>query len=82
MKFRSGICLISGLVMMIRALPYLSFQGNVEERLFSVAWLVLAFSVLAGNLSAVLYGEGKGRVREQTKNAKKPRISRQYKRLH
>ena len=84
MKFRSGICLIGGLVMMLWALPYLSFQGSMEERLFSMAWLALAFSVLAGNLSAVLYGEGraKAKVREQTKDVKKHYVSRQYKRLH
>ena len=82
MKIRCGICLIGGLVLMMWALPYLSFQGNMEERLFSVAWLVLAFSVLAGNLSAVLYSEGKKRTSIQTKNEKNPHISRQYKRLH
>ena len=82
MKIRYGICLVSSLAMMIWALPYLSFEGNMEESLFSSAWLVLAFSVLGGNLSAILYKEGKKRTTVQAKNAKKPLISKQYKRLH
>ena len=82
MKIRFGICMVCGLSMMIWALPYLSFEGNMEESLFSLAWLVLAFSVLAGNLSAILYSEDKKRTSIQTKSAKKPLISKQYKRVH
>lgn len=80
MKIRYGICLVSSLAMMIWALPYLSFEGNMEEGLFSLAWLALAFSVMGGNLSAILYNEGKKRTTVQVKNAKNPHISRQYKR--
>jgi len=55
MKIRCGISLVIGLAMLILALPYLSFEGNMEETIFSFAWLALAFSVLGGNLSAILY---------------------------
>ncbi len=82
MKIRYGICLVLGLAMLIWALPFLSFEGNMEETLFSLAWLALAFSVLAGNLSAILFSVGKKRTNAQSKNAKNPLYSRQYKRSH
>ncbi len=82
MKIRYGICLVLGLAMLIWALPFLSFEGNMEETLFSLAWLALAFSVLAGNLSAILFSVGKKRPNAQSKNAKNPLYSRQYKRSH
>jgi hypothetical protein len=82
MKIRYGICLVSGLTMLIWALPYLSFEGNKAEAAFSFAWLVLAFSVLAGNLSAILYSEGNKRTNTQLRNAKNTLNSRQYKRSH
>ena len=43
MKIRCGISLVIGLAMLILALPYLSFEGNMEETIFSFAWLALAF---------------------------------------
>lgn len=80
MKIRCGISLVIGLAMLLWALPYLSFEGNMEETIFSFAWLALAFSVLGGNLSAILYSVGNKRTIAQSKGTKNPHISRQYKR--
>ena len=67
MKKRYGFCFVAAFVMLMWSLPHLTFEGTREEILFSAAWMALAFCVLAGNLSGILYGKA-GR-RESSKAA-------------
>jgi len=61
MKTRYGFCFVAAFVMLMWSLPRLTFEGMREEVLFSGAWMLLAFCVLAGNLSGILYGTGSKR---------------------
>jgi len=68
--------LLCGL-MLYYALPRISFESYGKESLFAGSWLLFAFFVLAGNLSAFLYTPKKQKVVRQ-KVESKPRKSRGY----
>ncbi len=72
MKKRYGFCFVAAFVMLMWSLPRLTFAGMREEVLFSGAWMLLAFCVLAGNLSGILYGKA-GR-RETSKAASTAKV--------
>ena len=73
MKKRYGFCFIAAFVMLMWSLPRLTFEGMWEEVLFSGAWMLLAFCVLAGNLSGILYGKAGRREASKTSNAARVR---------
>lgn len=54
-KNRYLLCLLACGFMLYMAVPKLVFTGDGLEKLFSYAWLLLAFLVAAGNLSGLLY---------------------------
>ncbi len=73
MKKRYGFCFIGAFVMLMWSLPRLTFEGTREEVLFSGAWMLLAFCVLAGNLSGILYGKSGRREASKAASAAKVR---------
>lgn len=73
MKNRYGFCFVAAFVMLMWSLPRLTFEGMREEVLFSGAWMLLAFCVLAGNLSGILYGTDRKREVSKAGSAAKVR---------
>ena len=54
-KNRYVLCLLLCGWMIYIAIPRLAFFSEGEVGVFTIAWLVLALLVIAGNLSALLY---------------------------
>lgn len=69
-KNRYLFCLLACGVMLYYGVPQLSAYNAGEAGVFSVAWLLLAIFVIAGNLSAIMYAPKK-KVSSQVKLAKK-----------
>lgn len=58
-KNRYLFCLLSCGVMLYYGVPQLSTYNAGSAGVFSVAWLLLAIFVIAGNLSAIMYAPKK-----------------------
>jgi len=58
-KNRYLFCLLSCGVMLYYGVPQLSAYNAGLSGVFSVAWLLLAVFVIAGNLSAIMYAPKK-----------------------
>ncbi|MCR2821890.1 hypothetical protein [Lederbergia panacisoli] len=55
MKNRFLLCLLLCGALLYIAVPRLSINAIGMERIFAISWLVFAFIVIAGNLSALLF---------------------------
>ncbi|MBM4762548.1 hypothetical protein [Bacillus sp. B15-48] len=74
-KNRYLLCLLLCGVMLYYAIPRLSIETSGKESLFAIAWLMLAFFVIAGNLSAYLFTPKKQKHLSR-KKGQKPRKTR------
>ncbi|MCJ7839735.1 hypothetical protein MUB24_02180 [Lederbergia sp. NSJ-179] len=70
------LCLLLCVAMLYFALPNLSPTEPGAAGVFAIAWLIFAFLVLAGNLTALLFNHNYGNTpsKEQGRNLKKGRI--------
>ena len=72
-KNRYLFCLLATGVMLYYGVPELSAYNAGTAGIYSVAWLVLAVFVIAGNLSAIMYAPKKRRVTEAKLSKKQAR---------
>ncbi|MEK3991464.1 MULTISPECIES: hypothetical protein [Robertmurraya] len=72
-KNRYLFCLLATGVMLYYGVPELSAYNAGTAGIYSVAWLVLAVFVIAGNLSAIMYAPKKRRVTEAKLSKKQVR---------
>ncbi|MBO0992331.1 hypothetical protein [Bacillus sp. SD088] len=75
-RYRYLLCLLLCAAMIYFALPRLSPTDSGVGGAFTIAWLVFAFLVLAGNLTALLFNHNFGNTpaNEPGQNHKKGRI--------
>lgn len=55
MKNRYLLCLLLCAALLYFAVPRLTISASGLEGMFAISWLVFAFIVIAGNLSALLF---------------------------
>ncbi|MEH6942387.1 hypothetical protein [Bacillus sp. JJ722] len=67
MRERLFFCILVIGVMLYYAIPKLNFFGTLEERLFALSWLILAFFAIGGNVAAVLFAPTRKRVHKKKK---------------
>ncbi|WP_042345362.1 hypothetical protein [Bacillus massiliigorillae] len=67
MRERLLFCLLVIGMMLYYAIPKLNFFGTLEERLFAISWLLLAFLAVGGNMAAVLFTPNRKRARKMRK---------------
>ncbi|MCT8137386.1 hypothetical protein H1D32_06270 [Anaerobacillus sp. CMMVII] len=51
------LCFLLGIAIVFYGVPYLNFQGDLKEVIFSGAWLLFALLAISGNMIALLYGK-------------------------
>lgn len=73
MKQRALLCLLLCGMMLYFAIPRIDIMAQGSFGIFSSIWLLLAFFVVAGNLSGLLYSPKKVRAVKQEEVAVKKR---------
>ncbi|MBS4176047.1 hypothetical protein [Lederbergia citrea] len=74
MNNRFLLCLLLCAAMLYFAVPKLSPLASGPKGIFAISWLVFAFIVAAGNLSALLYSPKKNRnIKRTTHDTKRMR---------
>jgi tellurite resistance protein TehA-like permease len=73
------MCLLASGLLLYYAVPRLSVFSTGSEGVFSIAWLLFALFVIAGNLTGLLYTPNKNKRRQHVGNQRKKHVkSRQY----
>lgn len=70
-KNRYLLCLLVCGLLLYYALPRLNVFASGAEGMFAIMWLFLAFCVIAGNLSGVLFTEKRHPKKETQLNKRK-----------
>ncbi|WP_163101240.1 hypothetical protein [Peribacillus alkalitolerans] len=73
MKQRALLCLLLCGMMLYFAIPRIDIMAQGSFGIFSSMWLLLAFFVVAGNLSSLLYSPQKRKAVQQEENMTKKR---------
>ena len=79
-RSRLLLCFLLGIAIAFYAVPYLQFQGDVGQSVFSIAWMLFALTAISGNMIALLYGKKvtKTRTRRIKLPVQKKQKVRQY----
>jgi integral membrane sensor domain MASE1 len=67
-KQRYLLSLLCAIAMLYYALPQMPFLGSSLEQYFAFAWICLAFIVIGGNLSAILFTNDETERKQMKKN--------------